>query len=181
MPESMSSWGELTAPPLRITSPEAVTCWVTPAASRYSTPVARVPSNRIRWAYAAVRTVRLRRRLAGCTYASAALFRSPRRWVTGAGENPVLDGSFSSSRRCRPNSAQAGQERHCRRIRVRSSVMNRRAGPRSGCPDRRTHLDYGIHMWEKDSQPTVQLAPGDLDHYSSSGFPGWRKHASLWV
>ena len=38
MPESMSSCGELTVPALRITSREAVTRWIPPAASRYSTP-----------------------------------------------------------------------------------------------------------------------------------------------
>ena len=41
MPESMSSCGELMVPALRITSWEAVSRWVTPAASRYSTPMAR--------------------------------------------------------------------------------------------------------------------------------------------
>jgi len=40
MPESISNCGELTVPALTMTSSEAVSRWITPAASRYSTPTA---------------------------------------------------------------------------------------------------------------------------------------------
>ena len=78
---------------------------------------------------APVRTVRLRRRLAGCKYASAALLRSPRRWVTAVGAYPVLSGSFSSPRRRRPSSAHAARNADVVGLGSRSSEMN--CGP--GC------------------------------------------------
>ena len=71
-----------------------------------------------------MRTVKLGRRLAGRKYASAALCRNPRRWVTGTRENPVLSGPFSSSRRRIPSSAQAARNANVVGFGSRNSEMN---------------------------------------------------------
>ncbi len=47
IPDSISNCGELIAPPHSRTSRRASTAWVAPL-SMYSTPIARVPSNRTR-------------------------------------------------------------------------------------------------------------------------------------
>ena len=63
-PESWSSCGELNEPPATSTSTRAVAEAGMPS-RRYSTPVARLPENRMRVACARVTTARLARRRAG--------------------------------------------------------------------------------------------------------------------
>jgi hypothetical protein len=76
MPESISSCGELKAPPHSATSRCARMISVVPP-RRTSTPVARLSSSTTRRACAPVITVRLGRFITGCRYAAAAEQRSP--------------------------------------------------------------------------------------------------------
>ena len=64
MPDSISSCGDSSAPALSSTSRPARTCLIAPP-WRYSTPTARVPSNRMRVACAPVMTCRLGRARCG--------------------------------------------------------------------------------------------------------------------
>ena len=76
MPDSCSSCGELTEPPLTITSRPASAVRV-PAPVAYSTPVARRPSKRMRVASAPVSTRTFGRAIAGRRKARAADMRRP--------------------------------------------------------------------------------------------------------
>ncbi len=80
-PDSMSSCGELTAPPDRMTSPSTCTSVVAPW-REYRTPIARVPANSTDDTSASVRTVRFDRSSAGRRYASAVDQRWPLWHVT---------------------------------------------------------------------------------------------------
>ena len=95
----MSNCGELIAPPATSTSFAGSRC-VLPSA-RYSTATARAPSRTILSACAPVTTVRLRRLRAGLRYASAALHRRPRFWVTCVVSMPSCSGPLMSLRRAR--------------------------------------------------------------------------------
>jgi hypothetical protein len=83
----------------------------------------------------------LRRRLAGRKYASAALCRSPRHWVTAAGAYPVLSGSFNSPRRRIPSSAHAARNANVVGFGSRNSESLARA----------RELPDGWRLWQDDT------------------------------
>ena len=80
MPDSIRSWGELNAPPESSTSRAAWAMRSRPPWSQ-ATPRARPPSSTTRVASARVLTVRLGRRIAGLSQATAAEHRRPSRIV----------------------------------------------------------------------------------------------------
>jgi hypothetical protein len=83
------------APPQSTTSP-ARTCCGAPPRFVYSTPTARVPSNRIRVTKARVVTSRFGRLMTGCRYARAAESLRPRWTLRSKGAKPSWRSPFTS-------------------------------------------------------------------------------------